>query len=142
MQSLEYLEPERLSLKLKNSENKEKLVIVDVREEDFIGGHIKGALHIPSYQLPSDILNLVQKTRNAKEVVFYCSLSQKRYRGPAGAKLFLETQKVQQNTENLQKKELPNVYVLRGGFSEWQKKYGEDEKLTEGYNKELWKEKW
>lgn len=123
MQSLEYLEPERLSLKLKNSENKEKLVIVDVREEDFIGGHIKGALHIPSYQLPSDILNLVQKTRNAKEVVFYCSLSQKRYhlflcnenifiryRGPAGAKLFLETQKVQQNTENLQKKELPVSY--------------------------------
>ena len=30
------------------------------------------------------------------------------------------------------------VYVLRGGFTEWQEKYGEDEKLTEGYQKDIW----
>ncbi|KAG5518838.1 hypothetical protein PMAC_002368 [Pneumocystis sp. 'macacae'] len=137
--NLKYLEPEELCLKLKNTKNKGKITIVDVREDDFIGGYIKGALHIPSYELPSNILNLVQKTKNTEEIIFYCFLSQQR--GPRGARLFLETQKIQQNTENIQKK-IPKVYVLRGGFSEWQKKYGEDEELTEGYNKELWKEKW
>ncbi|KAJ4987869.1 hypothetical protein SVAN01_06599 [Stagonosporopsis vannaccii] len=30
------------------------------------------------------------------------------------------------------------VYVLKGGFTEWQEKYGEDEALTEGYQKDIW----
>ena len=30
------------------------------------------------------------------------------------------------------------VYVLKGGFTEWQEKYGEDQKLTEGYQKDIW----
>jgi hypothetical protein len=30
------------------------------------------------------------------------------------------------------------VLVLRGGFEKWQEVYGEDEKLTEGYQKDLW----
>jgi Cdc25 family phosphatase len=28
--------------------------------------------------------------------------------------------------------------VLKGGFTEWQEKFGEDEKLTEGYQKDVW----
>ncbi|KAG5439094.1 hypothetical protein PCANB_001392 [Pneumocystis canis] len=101
IQDIIYIKPEELCLKLKSTENKEEIAIIDVRDTDFIGGHIKGALHIPSCQLSSDILNLVEKTKNAKE----------------------------------------KIYVLQGGFVEWQKKYSEDEKLTEGYNKELWGEK-
>jgi hypothetical protein len=30
------------------------------------------------------------------------------------------------------------VYVLRGGFTEWQEKYGEDKALTEAYQKDIW----
>jgi hypothetical protein len=30
------------------------------------------------------------------------------------------------------------VYVLEGGFTMWQAKYGEDEKLTEGYVRDIW----
>jgi Cdc25 family phosphatase len=30
------------------------------------------------------------------------------------------------------------VYVLDQGFSGWQDVFGEDERLTEGYSKELW----
>ncbi|KAG4302171.1 hypothetical protein PCK1_001443 [Pneumocystis canis] len=141
IQDIIYIKPEELCLKLKSTENKEEIAIIDVRDTDFIGGHIKGALHIPSCQLSSDILNLVEKTKNAKEVIFYCSFSQQR--GPSGAKLFLKTLKyIQQNIKNTQKKYgFPKIYVLQGGFVEWQKKYSEDEKLTEGYNKELWGEK-
>jgi Cdc25 family phosphatase len=32
------------------------------------------------------------------------------------------------------------VYVLDRGFVGWQENYGEDERLTEGYRKELWKD--
>jgi hypothetical protein len=32
------------------------------------------------------------------------------------------------------------VYVLERGFVGWQEMFGEDERLTEGYSKELWKD--
>jgi rhodanese-related sulfurtransferase len=32
------------------------------------------------------------------------------------------------------------VYVLDRGFVGWQEAYGEDERLTDGYRKELWKD--
>lgn len=32
------------------------------------------------------------------------------------------------------------VYVLVDGFQGWQYTYGEDERLTEGYSKELWQD--
>ncbi|KTW26196.1 hypothetical protein T552_03088 [Pneumocystis carinii B80] len=138
MKDILYIEPQELSLKLKNTGNKGKdLVIVDVRDEDFIGGHIKGALHIPSHELSSCILNLIEETKDAKEVIFYCAYSQQR--GPAGARLFLMEQQKIRNIKSIQEEEIfPKVYVLRGGFVEWQKKYGNDEKLTDKYNKKLW----
>jgi hypothetical protein len=30
--------------------------------------------------------------------------------------------------------------VLRGGFTEWQEKYGRDERLTEGWSKGVWED--
>jgi Cdc25 family phosphatase len=30
------------------------------------------------------------------------------------------------------------VYVLKGGFTMWQEKYGQDKDLTEGYEKDVW----
>ncbi|KAG4304397.1 hypothetical protein PORY_002107 [Pneumocystis oryctolagi] len=140
MQDFEYLEPEELVLKLEDIENRKKTIIVDVREDDFVGGYVKGALHIPSYRLQSNILDLIQKTENAKEIIFYCSLSQKR--GPAGARLFLKTLQQIKEKRNMQKNSGSlKVYVLKGGFTEWQKKYGKNEKLTEEYDKNLWEEK-
>jgi hypothetical protein len=37
-------------------------------------------------------------------------------------------------------KQKQRVLVLAGGFTEWQAVYGEDERLTEGYNKALWED--
>lgn len=39
--------------------------------------------------------------------------------------------------EEYQKQE---VYVLEGGFVQWQEKYGKDEKLTEAYVEDIWQE--
>ena len=41
------------------------------------------------------------------------------------------------NSENVNEQE---VYVLDRGFVGWQERFGEDERLTEGYRKELWKD--
>lgn len=36
------------------------------------------------------------------------------------------------------KKREQKVLVLKGGFTEWQEKYGADEGLTEGWRKDIW----
>lgn len=109
MQDFSYINPEELCLKLKNTENnKDDMIIIDVRDDDFIGGHIKGALHIPSYELSSHILNLIEKIKNAKEVIFYCSFSQQR--GPAGARLFSMTLQEIHNGKKIQEKHIFPVF--------------------------------
>jgi len=59
------------------------LAIVDVRDDDHIGGHIKHSIHAPSRTLEHKIPELVRKLKDKEIVVFHCALSQQR--GPAAA---------------------------------------------------------
>ena len=52
--------------------------IVDVRDDDYVGGHIPGTLNIPSRQLPSRVDSLVDELKDNEAVVFTCALSQQR----------------------------------------------------------------
>ncbi|PQE23249.1 putative tyrosin-phosphatase protein [Rutstroemia sp. NJR-2017a BVV2] len=61
----------------------EGLAIIDVRDDDHIGGHIKHSTHIPSSTLDYRIPELVRKLQDKETVVFHCSLSQQR--GPSAA---------------------------------------------------------
>lgn len=72
---------------------------------------------------------LIEQVKNADDIVFHCALSQQR--GPSAAMKFLRS--VEQGF--LDDK---NVWVLRGGFTEWQRLYGEDTNVTEGYQKDIW----
>ncbi|KAI9828510.1 MAG: hypothetical protein M1826_006047 [Phylliscum demangeonii] len=96
------------------------LAVIDVRDDDHIGGHIRTSQHVPSTRLMArdgqQMAQLVQELREVPVVVFHCSLSQQR--GPAAAE----------------------VYVLEGGFRSWLALYGEDTTLTEGYDKEIWQD--
>jgi rhodanese-related sulfurtransferase len=93
--------------------------------------------------------------KDKETVVFHCALSQQR--GPSAALRYLrekerldsggvesrgEVQEQSENVENEGKAESKGkkqkVVVLRGGFTEWQEKYGSDEKLTEGWQKDIW----
>jgi len=65
--------------------------IVDVRDDDYIGGHIPGSINIPSRQFSSRVEDLVDELRDHEAVVFTCALSQQRG---------------------------PNVLCLRGTFSD------------------------
>lgn len=125
---------------------------------DYIGGHIKGSRNVPSRQLDAMMPTLVRQLKDKKTVVFHCSLSQQR--GPSAALKYLrekESLSASQSQPDTEKKQSlgdaesknedkpetavqQQVYVLDRGFVGWQEVYGEDEQLTEGYRKDLWKD--
>ncbi|KAJ3119703.1 hypothetical protein HK098_005224 [Nowakowskiella sp. JEL0407] len=106
-------------------------LIVDVRDEDFIGGHIKGARNIPIQTILDSRNNefLVSELKDIPKVIFHCALSQ--VRGPKAALTYSRL------TENNESQE---IFVLRGGFVEWQQKFARDVELTEDYDEETWKD--
>ncbi|EUC44309.1 hypothetical protein COCMIDRAFT_98623 [Bipolaris oryzae ATCC 44560] len=116
--------------------------IIDVRDSDHIGGHIRGSTWVPSSDLDFKLPELLRTLQDKETVVFHCALSQQR--GPSAALRYLrEKERVQGSggAEGNGKEEggkKQKVVVLKGGFTEWQEKYGTDEELTEGYKKDVW----
>lgn len=123
-----------------------------MRDSDHIGGHIRGSTWIPSSQLDYKVPELVRTLQDKDVVVFHCALSQQR--GPSAALRYLRERErlgggalegkgeggegVGEGGEDGGKGKEQRVYVLKGGFTEWQEKYGEDKVLTEGYQKDIW----
>ncbi|GAB1319267.1 Cdc25 phosphatase Ibp1 [Madurella fahalii] len=139
------------------------VAIIDVRDDDYIGGHIKGSQNVPSRTLDAMLPTLVRQLQDKETVVFHCTLSQQR--GPGAALRYirereriLASQKAGEQsskvsgeigedhttagTGNAQAPAVTEqkVYVLDRGFVGWQEVYGADERLTEGYRKELWQD--
>ena len=146
---------------LDSADNSPKLpsnmAVVDVRDNDHIGGHIRGSTWVPSSELDYKTPELVRNLKDKEVVVFHCALSQQR--GPSAALRYLrekkrlepETKVVKEGgeevkegdeTENteVQAKDAKEqkVVVLSGGFTKWQEKYGPDVRLTEGWQKDIW----
>ncbi|KAJ4406926.1 Cdc25 phosphatase Ibp1 [Neurospora sp. IMI 360204] len=145
------------------------LAIIDVRDDDYIGGHIKGSQNVPSRKLDAMLPTLVRQLQDKETVVFHCALSQQR--GPSAALRYIrererlmpkevETKLTsaadsaaveevvgadgegKEKEEEGEKKKPVNqkVFVLDRGFVGWQEAFGLDERLTEGYSKELWRD--
>lgn len=135
------------------------IAVVDVRDSDHIGGHIRGSTWVPSSTLDYKIPELLRTLRDKDTVVFHCALSQQR--GPSAALRYLRERerlvgdkdevegggRVIEGDEGVDKAEgidggtsrkTQKVVVLSGGFTEWQEKYGADEKLTEGWRRDIW----
>jgi Cdc25 family phosphatase len=101
---------------------------------------------------------LVRELQDKKTVVFHCALSQQR--GPGAALKYIRerermfpkrSSKQQQQQQGaggagaekdsaVEDEEEQKVYVLDRGFVGWQEVYADDERLTEGYRKELWED--
>ncbi|CAG7562708.1 unnamed protein product [Fusarium equiseti] len=109
--------------------------VIDVRDNDYIGGHIKGSQNIPAHTLEAMMPTLVRRLKDKKTVVFHCALSQQR--GPSAALKYLRERDGLLRSMGEEAKN-QDVYILERGFSGWQEVYGEDERLTEGYVKDLW----
>ena len=102
---------------------------------DHIGGHIKSSIWVPSSELDVKTPELIRTLKDKDKVVFHCALSQQR--GPSAALKYARERRRLLGADESKGQE---VYVLDGGFSMWQAKYGDDEKLTEGYVKDIWME--
>lgn len=124
------------------------VAVVDVRDDDHVGGHIRGSLHVPMSSLDWRTPEIIRKLAGKQIVVFHCALSQQR--GPTAALRYLR-----ERQEKVNKGDLPDdaavaeqetsskrqeVYVLDKGFVGWQQKYGRDESLTEAYAPDIWED--
>ncbi|KAK9361531.1 Rhodanese-like domain-containing protein [Lipomyces starkeyi] len=118
--------------------------IIDVRDDDYIGGHIKTSRHHPSSSFAVGLPYLHTELQEFPALVFHCALSQQR--GPAAANMYIRYKEMigsyktpdSEYTEQKTRTEQA-VYVLRGGFTEWQREFGKDERLTEAYDEGYWK---
>jgi rhodanese-related sulfurtransferase len=134
--SLTHLSRERLA-ELILSTPPPSLAIVDVRDSDHVGGHIKGSTWIPSNSLDFRLPELLRTLKDKDQVIFHCALSQQR--GPSAALKYARgREELAGKLFGGGEKKNQEVCVLVGGFSMWQAKYGEDERWTEGYVKDIW----
>ncbi len=122
--------------------NKKSIAIIDVRDDDHIGGHIHSSIHMPSRSLDAHLPELVKTLGDKDIVVFHCALSQQR--GPKAALAYmkererllkgglLEEEEKKKEKEKEEKEEKgkdeegddrkgkQEVYVLDRGFVGWQ----------------------
>ena len=57
---------------------KKDFLVVDVRDDDYVGGNIKGSLHLPSRDFLMNVDGLVKRAKEVPIVIFHCALSQAR----------------------------------------------------------------
>lgn len=91
--------------------------IIDVRDSDHIGGHIRGSQHVPSSTLDTATPELVRTLAAAPVVVFHCALSQQR--GPGAALRYLRERERMLGGDAAGAGQ-QRVVVLEGGFQAWQ----------------------
>ncbi|KAL9647464.1 hypothetical protein ABK040_006825 [Willaertia magna] len=122
--SFKKIDPQPLSLLMQQP----NVLIVDVRDDDYIGGHIKGSIHYPfsSFEESVQKINQYLKDNDKDTIVFYCMYSEQR--APQCVSTFCDSLD-QQRLEELK------IYVLSGGLNAFLKKYPNSE-LLEDYNRD------
>ncbi|PYH47622.1 phosphatase YCH1 [Aspergillus saccharolyticus JOP 1030-1] len=133
--SLPRMSRDALSALLLSATSPSKLAIIDVRDSDHVGGHIYSSTWVPSSTLDVRMPELVRTLQDKEQVVFHCALSQQR--GPSAALRYARERERMLGAEESHKQK---VYVLEGGFVQWQEKYGKDTRLTQAYVEDIWRE--
>ncbi|KAI6129797.1 Rhodanese-like domain-containing protein [Pisolithus croceorrhizus] len=108
-------------------------LVVDVRDEDWIGGNITGSHNAPSQSFLTEVDKLMKDTKDIPMVVFHCRYSQER--GPKAARVYEETRNILHKPSDGQYFE---AHVLRGGFHHFGEKYKDDPKLVENWRDVIW----
>ncbi|KAJ1022231.1 hypothetical protein NDA13_005145 [Ustilago tritici] len=122
--------------------NQKEVAIVDVRDDDFVGGNIVTAKNHPSSRIDDEIEDLVYgPLKDYKQIIFHCHLSQAR--GPKAAGKYAQARQAALDSGKLKEGESEarpkqEVLVLRGGFKEFQDKYKKDPEVIEKYDASAW----
>lgn len=95
--------------------------IVDLRDEDFFGGHIPGCDHISSRSFVSNVNAAVRRLEGVPLVIFHCLISM--HRAPMCAKIYKES--------IMQLGRHQDVAILEGGFSQWRDLFSGQPSLIE-----------
>lgn len=155
--SLKYVKPVDLANSLRQEQTRSKVAVIDVRDNDHVGGHIRGSRWVPVNQLDARMAELLRVNAEKDRVIFHCMLSQQR--GPKAALAYARARAYQEE-KNAKEIEGSNVVgteeemtaegsgkvygqeicVLEGGFGAWQAYYGRDKDLTEGYVSDIWED--
>lgn len=69
------------------SPDSSKVAVVDVRDDDYVGGHIKSSINVPSSSLDYRMPQIIRTLDDKEMVVFHCALCQQR--GPGAALRYL-----------------------------------------------------
>eukprot|EP00929_Paragymnodinium_shiwhaense_P008875 TRINITY_DN112855_c0_g1_i1.p1 TRINITY_DN112855_c0_g1~~TRINITY_DN112855_c0_g1_i1.p1 ORF type:complete len:151 (-),score=30.42 TRINITY_DN112855_c0_g1_i1:343-795(-) len=94
----------------------EDIQIIDVRDDDFDGGHIPGCRNIPSAVFQQHMGYLAQEfAESGKVLIFHCMFSQSR--GPTCARRF--SRYLDENYPQRSCK----VAILEGGFGAWEETF-------------------
>eukprot|EP00906_Rhabdomonas_costata_P027165 RCo038619 len=112
------------------------LVIIDVRGEDYKGGHITGCHNVPYDEFSDALPGLVKAHKDAKKVVFCCMDAQ--VRSPSCAVTFI----MKLNEDNPSAETRPEVYLLIGGVQGWIRANHADSALVEDFDEKLWAAIW
>jgi len=102
------------------------IIVIDVRDDDYVGGHVKGSVNVPSsrelWSAENEDERKLWVSRILSEnttIIFHCQQSQQR--GPKCARIFADSV-AQANLD-----QAPSIRVLRGGFSQWHASYADDD---------------
>lgn len=98
-------------------------MIIDVREDDYEGGHIPESRNIPFYLLKSgerlsELYLEICSLKKPIKIIFHCMRSQ--IRGPSAARKF---------SRLLSPSDPIEVLVLEGGFLEWRNQFASNTDL-------------
>ncbi|KAJ9664556.1 Cdc25 phosphatase Ibp1 [Neophaeococcomyces mojaviensis] len=80
---IKFIKPAILASSLNDPLTASTTAVIDVRDNDYIGGHIKGSQHVPINQFDARLPELLRVNKDKQRVVFHCMLSQQR--GPKAA---------------------------------------------------------
>lgn len=85
--TIQRISRERLSSILLNPSTSSSVAVIDVRDDDYKGGHIHSSVNIRSTSLDGKLAEVTKDLADKEIVVFHCSLSKQR--GPGAALKYL-----------------------------------------------------
>ncbi|CAG8675069.1 7704_t:CDS:2 [Funneliformis caledonium] len=128
--TLEFIKSEQLREIIQTKEVGKDYLIVDVRDDDYVGGNIPNCINKPSATIKDSLDSLISDYSQVPQIIFTCGLS--KGRGPNSAKAY-QDELLSKNINPDQK-----IQVLSGGITEWQKHYKDEQTLIENYDANYW----
>jgi len=131
--SVKYISRDDLSKIIKSDKRPgTDYLVVDVRDDDFIGGHIPNCRNEPSTTFSEKLDDLVRDAKDVPQVIFHCALSQSR--GPTATRQYKKRRNQLREDDDTPQ----DVLILRGGFTDFQAKFKDDPELVENWSKDIW----